>query len=378
LRPGETQAKIVVHALASLPLRVAVLIDTAVVPAGERLDFWTESSCAAYVPLQIRSAERGRFWARMWGYELGPLHIYRIAAAANTMIRTSRAVAAGDPECIDLSVIVRGQLNSAQQGRSGVARTGDVISKETSHPAILRADHPFETVVVRVPRELLRGHATHIDSLTAVTISGKTRLAKAAARLLPELAVGLENGTIEPGDESEIVESVVDLIRSLYTAPAGADALRTLRSRAEILLAVESFIEANLGDPDLTPEQIARASFISRRYLHKLFEAEGTSVCGWIRAARLDRCRRDLLDPALAHQTILAIATRWGLPGPQQFSRLFRTTYGCSARELRREARRNGGTVYDGPLRSGARTSPWLRGKRLTALPAPAGDYEAA
>jgi AraC-like DNA-binding protein len=377
LRLRGTPAKIVLNAPVPDPRRVPILIDTAVVPAGERLDFWMESSCAAYVPLQIRSADRGAFWARMWAYELGPLHVYRIAAAANTMIRTSRAVAAGDPECIDLSVVMRGQLNSAQQGRSGVARTGDVISKETSHPAILCADDPFETVVLRVPRALLRDHATQIDSRTAVTISGKTRLAQAAATLLPELAVGLENGTIGPGDEAEIVESVVDLIRSLYVVPSSAGEPRTLRSRAEILLAVESFIEANLGDPDLTPEQIARASFISRRYLHKLFEAEGTSVCGWIRAARLDRCRRDLMDPALSHQTILAIATRWGLPGPQHFSRVFRTAYGCSPRELRREAKRDGGRLHEGPGRL-ARSSPWLRGRSRAAVPSPAGDSEAA
>jgi AraC-like DNA-binding protein len=377
LRQRQTAAKIALNALIPIPRRVPVLIDTEVVPAGERLDFWMESSCAAYVPVQIRSAERGAFWARMSGYELGPLHVYRIAAAANTMVRTSRLVAAGDPECIDFSVIVRGQLNSAQQGRSGVARTGDVISKETSHPAILYADHPFETVVVRVPRALLRSQATQIDSLTAVTISGKTRLAKAAAQLLPQLAVALENGTIATEDEPEIVESLVDLVRSLYAEPASTGELRTLRSRAEILLAVESFIQANLGDPDLTPEQIARASFISRRYLHKLFEAEGTSVCGWIRAARLDHCRRDLLDPTLAHQTILAIATRWGLPGPQQFSRLFRTTYGCTPRDLRREAKRTGGNAQL-TGRGAARTSPWVRGHRLTALPTTAGDSEAA
>jgi AraC-like DNA-binding protein len=377
LRLQGTQAKIVVNALASIPLRVPVLIDTAVVPAGERLDFWMESTCATYVPLQIRSKERRAFWARMWAYELGPLHVYRIAAAANTMIRSSRAVAAGDPECIDLSVVLHGQLNSAQQGRSCVARTGDVISKETSHPAIQCADHPFETVVVRVPRALLRSHATQIDNLTAVTISGKTRLAQAAAKLLPDLAVALENGTIEAAEQPEIVESVVDLIRSLYAAPSSASEPRPLRSRAEILLTVESFIEANLGDPDLTPEQIARASFISRRYLHKLFEAEGTSVCGWIRAARLDRCRRDLLDPALAHQTILSIATSWGLPGPQNFSRMFRTTYGCSPRELRREGKRHGGRAYDGP-RHGVGQSSWLPRRSLAAPRTPAGDSEAA
>ena len=113
-----------------------------------------------------------------------------------------------------------------------------------------------------------------------------------------------------------------------------------MRSRAEILLNIQSYIEAHLGDSDLDPEEIARASFISTRYLHKLFEAEGTSVCRWIRSQRLERCRRDLLDPALSHETILAIASRWGLPGPQHFSRLFRSAYGCSPSELRREAKR--------------------------------------
>ena len=133
---------------------------------------------------------------------------------------------------------------------------------------------------------------------------------------------------------------MLDLVRGLYADPSCANAPTRLRTRAEILLTVESFIDANLGDPGLNPEKIARASFISTRYLHKLFESEGTSVCHWIRRSRLECCRRDLRDPALAHQTILAIASRWGLPGAQHFSRVFRDEYGCSPKEYRREALR--------------------------------------
>jgi len=314
---------------------MAVVIDTALVPPRERLDFWAESSCDAYVPLQVRSAERKTFWARMWADTLGPLSVFRITTAPNTMIRTSRAVAAGDPECLDLSLILRGQLNSAQDGRNGLARSGDLISKETSRPAVLRAEAPFESIVVRVPWSLLGSDADEIGSRTAVTISGRDGLPRAAAQLLRELATALEQDAIHEDEVPEMVENVVDVIRRLYVGGTSA-APQRLRSRAEILLAVESYIDANLGDPALGPARIARASFISTRYLHKLFEAEGTSVCAWIRAARLERCRRDLLDPSLAHQTILSIASRWGLPGAQQFSRLFRNAYGCSPRELRR------------------------------------------
>jgi AraC-like DNA-binding protein len=319
---------------------MALLIDTAVVPAPERVEFWSESSCHAYHPVQIRTGADGQFWARMWAHELGPLSVYRIVAAANTMIRTSRSIAAGDPECLHLEVILRGQMNAAQEGRTGVARAGDIISYETSHPALFRADRPFESVVVRVPRHLLGPQATQITGLTAVQISGSQGLPRAAASFLGRLAAKLDAGAVADDDVPNAVACILDLTHGLYASPGCAHAPTRLRTRAEILLAVESYIEANLGDPNLDPEGIARASFISTRYLHKLFESEGTSVCQWIRAARLERCRRDLGDPALAHQTILAIASRWGLPGAQHFSRVFRSAYGCSPNEFRREAQR--------------------------------------
>jgi AraC-like DNA-binding protein len=318
---------------------MTLLIDTAAVPARERLDFWSESAVEAYLPVQIRSPAAEQFGARMWGYELGPLSLFRISAAANTMLRTSRAVAACDPECLHLSVVLQGQINAAQEGRTGVAGIGDVISYETSHPVVFRAVQPFESLVIRVPRQLLGRHATQISSLTAVGISGGEGLARAAVAFVRGLAGGLEDGTVTAVEATNAADCVLDLMRGLYAAPPDSREPARLRSRAEILLNVQSFIEANLGDPQLDPEEIARASFISTRYLHKLFEAEGTSVCRWIRSSRLERCRRDLLDPALAEETILAIASRWGLPGPQHFSRLFRSEYGCPPSELRREAR---------------------------------------
>jgi AraC-like DNA-binding protein len=315
-----------------------LLIDTATVPAQERLEFWSESSSEAYLPVQIRSPTRDEFGARMWGYGLGPLSLFRISAAPNTMMRTSRAIAACDPECLHLSVVLRGRINAAQEGRTGVARSGDVISYETSHPVIFHADQQYESLVVRVPKQLLGREEAQISKLTAVGISGTEGLPRAAVAFFRSLVAGLEDGTITEPDAPNAVDCVLDLVRGLYTGAVRTREPARPRSRAEILLNAQSFIEANLGDPDLDPEEIARASFVSTRYLHKLFQSEGTSVCTWIRTARLEHCRRDLLDPSLRNETILAIASRWGLSGPQHFSRLFRSAYGCSPSELRHEA----------------------------------------
>jgi AraC-like DNA-binding protein len=314
-----------------------LLIDTATVSPTERLDFWSESSHDAYLPVQVRSPAREQFAARMWGYELGPISLFRIAAAPNTMMRSSSAIAACDPECLHLSVVLRGQINAAQEGRTGMARVGDLISYETSHPVVFRADQPYESLVIRVPKQLLGRQEPEISKLTAVGIPGAEGLPKAAVAFFCGLAGRVHEGRIASSDAPNTIECVLDLIRALFAGPLQADESTRMRTRAEILLNVQSFIEANLGDPELAPDEIARATFISTRYLHKLFEAEGTSVCRWIRESRLERCRRDLLDPALAGETILAISSRWGLPGPEHFSRLFRSAYGCSPSELRRE-----------------------------------------
>ena len=102
-----------------------LLIDTATVSAPDRLAFWSDSSFDAYLPVQVRSPAGEQFAARMWGYELGPLSLFKIAAAPNTMMRSQRAIAACDPECLHLSVVLRGQINAAQEGRTGVARIGE-------------------------------------------------------------------------------------------------------------------------------------------------------------------------------------------------------------------------------------------------------------
>lgn len=107
-----------------------------------------------------------------------------------------------------------------------------------------------------------------------------------------------------------------------------------LRQRA-LLHRIHAFIEQRLVDPELKPAMIAAAHHVSLRYLYKLFEAQEQSVAGWVRRRRLERCRRDLLDPALAARSVSAIGARWGLVNAAHFSRAFRTAYGLSPVEYR-------------------------------------------
>jgi len=102
-----------------------------------------------------------------------------------------------------------------------------------------------------------------------------------------------------------------------------------------LLVRVKDYIDRRLADPTLGPAEIAAAVNISTRYLHKLFAAEHRSVSQYIRGLRLERCRRDLLDPRLASQSIATIAFGWGFGDLSSFNRAFRATFGATPREVR-------------------------------------------
>ncbi|MDW6063040.1 helix-turn-helix domain-containing protein [Streptomyces sp. FXJ1.4098] len=58
-------------------------------------------------------------------------------------------------------------------------------------------------------------------------------------------------------------------------------------------------------------------------------------MASWIRHQRLERCRRDLVNPRLAGRPIQATAATWGFSRPGDFTRAFRSAYGVSPSEYR-------------------------------------------
>lgn len=88
-------------------------------------------------------------------------------------------------------------------------------------------------------------------------------------------------------------------------------------------------------DPGLGPPEIAAAANISVRYLDKLFEAEHRSVSQYIKELRLERSRREVLDPRLADRSIAAVAFACGFGDLSGFNRAFKDAYGTSPRKVR-------------------------------------------
>jgi AraC-like DNA-binding protein len=212
----------------------------------------------------------------------------------------------------------------------GVSRTSEGVITVTheSDPFTLTAETPTEfTVLKALPRDL--GPRFELRASAAVADGGG--FGPALEPFVRGVAGGLLDGSIREGDAG-----LGDCLLGAMRAVLGT----VIDSPRSVLLAqIRTYIDANLGDPGLSPRAIAERHYISVRALHKLFEAEQLTVGRLIRHRRLDRCRAELADPALAGEPVQAIASRWGLANPSHFARVFRTAYGCSPQEYRRARR---------------------------------------
>jgi AraC-like DNA-binding protein len=277
---------------------------------------------------------QGPFSARLEHHGLGPVGLFHMWAAASAADRTVGLIRSGDPELMEIMLQLDGECSITQDGRSSIIRPGELTSWHSSSPYRVAGRTSFEAVMVYMPMVLLRPHVDRVVRHTATGIDGETGVGAIVSQYLRGLLGGLQDGSVGEDSRAHLAEGLLDLVRALLVgperevAPRSSDVLRTQ---------ISEHIDAHLSDPALGPGSIAREHFISRSYLYRLFADEGPSVSETIRGRRLERARRDLADPALGHEAIFDIASRWGFVSKSHFSRAFRAAYRQSPSDFRRE-----------------------------------------
>jgi AraC-like DNA-binding protein len=313
-----------------------LLCDTTTVSPVDRAEMWVAATSELFVPLECTPHAGQPFRGTLRAGAVGSVRLCDLEVSPHTIRRTRRLAANSRGDQYKLSLMLGGEALIVQDSREAVLRLGDFAIYDCSRPYTLVGGERFRMLVSVLPHDVLGLSPERVAAITATRISGAGGIGWAMAPFLKRLADLAIRDEVPP-DEHRVVESLVDLVESLCVCALGDDTAPQAHSRAELLLRIRAYIESHLGDPDLTPTQIATAHFVSKRYLHKLFEAEGVSVSRWIRERRLERCRRNLADPQWAAETVTSIGMRWGLMDAAHFSRLFSHAYGCSPTEYRRQ-----------------------------------------
>jgi AraC-like DNA-binding protein len=316
---------------------VTVLIRTRDIPSAERYEAWRSIVADTLGPLDVRIDPGVPLRGEIVAGHLGSVAVGRVQTATpHSVHRTSGLIRRDDAaELYRVVLAVSGAPLITQDGRTARLNRGEFAIYDYNRPYDVAYDSPVRLAVFGFPRDQLALPTDAVAGLTAVPIVGDSGTGALAGPLLRRVAQDLE--TYQPASAARLSAVVMNLVSTAVAEHAGQAGLLGAESREQTLLAgIHVFIEQHLGDTGLAPALVAAANHISVRYLHRLFETQNTTVAAWIRRRRLERCRDDLADPALAHVPVGAVAARWGLPDPAHFSRLFRRTYGMTAAEYRR------------------------------------------
>jgi AraC-like DNA-binding protein len=314
--------------------RMTTLLDTRTVAPSDRPEYWSAGIADHFFPMRVESVGPRPFDARLTGGQVGAVSVRSIIGPPHRVGRTSRMISQGDPDCLLLYLLRSGSCRIGQDDRSCVLGPGDLAIHDTSRPSTFESVDAVDVAVFSFPKWLLGVRGSGLARHTATRIvHGKGTIVRLGTPFLASLARAVENSPLSDHEAEGLSDMLVAMLWAFCGGNDG-DTSPGSGTRADALLArMRRYALEHLHDPSLGPEQIARAHFVSTRYVHKLFAASGCGVSAWIREQRLERAMHDLREPSDA--SIASIGSRWGYRDPASFSRAFRQTYGCAPRDLR-------------------------------------------
>jgi AraC family transcriptional regulator, positive regulator of tynA and feaB len=295
---------------------------TAGLPEAEQFGYWHEAVWEAFVPVTLDRTGEGRFPSAVSAHAVGPLGVSRIASDPQRVNRTADQVRAKAGDVFFCNLPLSAGSWASQDGRRADLEVGDLVIIDGSQPFELGFERAFDQISITVPHDLLAPLLAAPARATAVRVAGDQGVGAIAGAALRALAVGEE--TLDAQSARGVAERVSSL---LALALGGLSSAGPKPPRELLLASAIDEVERALADPELSPDRVAERINVSTRYLHQLFSERGLSFGRHLLARRLEHCRRDLADPALAGIGIGEIAWRNGFQDPSHFGRAFKAAY---------------------------------------------------
>jgi AraC-like DNA-binding protein len=334
----------------------ARLVSTASVPADCRLAFWREVVCQTIAGVEARPlASRRSYDGRIHSRPV-PLQDFRhfdllhVVADPQRVNRTRELIDMQAEEAWLLMLQEHGTCSIQQGDQRSTLAPGDIGFLDTSRPYEVLFLKAFRQTILKVPASLFKDIIPLRRDVAGLGLPGAdplTAIARTNLLMLERLA-----HTITPILLPAAAERAIDHLSLAMRARLDDNPIR--RDRGALVrhfTRASVYIIDRLRDSTLSVERIAHATGISPGHLHEVFRrSTGGTIGDYIRAQRLERCRRDLADQSLRHQSITFIAHRWGFSEASSLSRAFRAAYQTSPRRYRRAKQADG---VDGHPRQG-------------------------
>ena len=249
--------------------------------------------------------------------------LMRCQGTAFTMTRGPAMVARGADQML-IVLQIEGSVETNSAGRCVRREAGDVAITDYARPFHGVATD-YVNLIVHLARESVPAALLALEphGLVFPCESGAARLIGAA---MQEFYAQANHLTVSEAEAA--IEGIVALTTACARARLAGDEADHVKSRR---MAALDYIDANLGNVQLGPDEIAEAANVSRASLYRLLASEG-GIRAVVLNRRLDEALRLMLVDNKDERSLTDIAKCCGIGGTSQFSRAFRARFGMPPR----------------------------------------------
>jgi AraC-like DNA-binding protein len=282
---------------------------------------------ARYCDLYARGANVERtnapFFARVRSWRLDRTLLFAREYGGIRHIRGNRVESDGFDHFV-LSHVVSGELLAGPDGKPISIGAGESVLLDTTEPTETGADNVV-LITVGLARDTVRAAVGDVQGMHGYRIG--TREGGLLGAMLRALVEQVHH--VPFGAHAAITRMLIDLL-SVAVNPYGSGARSEFHRLEHVRYeTVRRLVEANIGVPDFSIQDIVHATGISRAGLYRLFESTG-GVNRFIQLCRLQQLR-DRLDNRLFDDLALAeLAPMVGFSDESHASRLFKQVFGIS------------------------------------------------
>jgi AraC-like DNA-binding protein len=264
--------------------------------------------------------------------------VERVTVAGGLTARRTPELLADGNDDVTLHIQDSGRSVMSQLGREATTAVGGGVLSSNADVSAVVLSETARIVAIGLPRKLMMSFVPALEETFVQPLPkdlGVLRLLISYLDILHD-APALQTPELQLAAATHIHDLCAIAIGATRDA---AEIARGRGLRAARLRAIKSDVVRNLGDQSLSAAVIGQRHRVTPRYVHKLFEGEGTTVAKFVLGLRLERVYRMLRDPRYGHRTIGALAFDAGFADLSTFNRAFRHRHGATPSDIRAAAR---------------------------------------
>ncbi|WP_244869933.1 helix-turn-helix domain-containing protein [Paraburkholderia aspalathi] len=294
---------------------------------------WQERMSPVYDIRPSSTQAEARFDASLSRYTIDNLSFFDLRTGPNLAVRSLGRVSTESVRDITFSVCVDGPpaqfLGSKPRSDAPhMPQVPSILALDMDQPCSIRSFHG-RLLLLFVPRALVERSFPDAASLHGRSIHATTPL----TRVLIEHLVALKRQIVGLSKEEahQSFLTAAELLVAAFSRQAGLSGNGRAAVRAAVYGQVRRHVEANLHDPDLSPDSVLASLHLSRASVYRIFEHEG-GLAAYIRSRRLRMAADELVR--FPHMEVQDIASGLGFNDASSFTRAFRRAFDIAPRDL--------------------------------------------